>query len=599
MKVLPVIVLFLWISQIISAQEYADQRLNDIDTFINRLMGDWNTPGVSLAIVENDQVLYAGGFGHRDVEKKLPVTENTLFAIGSCTKAFTSSILGMLELEEKVDLDKPVRDYLPDLKFKDEYANAHVTLRDMMCHRTGLPRHDYSWYGSTASRDELLERIQYLESTATLREKWQYNNFMFMAQGVVIEKLTGKSWERNLKERILDPLEMGRTNTSVIDMKKSDDRSLAYSNPFNEEPKEIPYRNIDAIGPAGSINSCASDMAHWLITWIKDGKYKGQEIIPFSYRNQAMTAQMTMGNSLPSPENPDIISAGYGLAWSVASYRGHYMVTHGGGIDGFSSQTTFFPFDSVGIFVVSANGVVTRSVRNFIADRMLDLSYRSWGSTELKQQIRMDSAKMDSEERDTISAGNSPPQHTASHYAGDYFDPGYGTIQVFLENDTLWVNYNEAGDRTKKYLHHTHYDIFEIRTTGDEEGGGDGLKMRFNTSYSGEIESLQIKMEPAMDHDIIFDRQMPKTTLEKGILARYVGDYDLNGATVKVYIKGEKTLMVLVPGQPDYELVAMEDHTFYLKVAQDYKVKFEVDGDENVESLSFIQPNGTFKAVRK
>ena len=175
----------------------SDPRLKGLDTFALRILKEWNAPGVTIAVVEKNKVIYTGGFGYRDYEKKLPVTENTLFAIGSCTKAFTSSMLGMLAKEGKVDIDKPVRDYLPELVFKNDYTNKHATLRDMMCHRTGLPRHDYSWYGSTATRNELLERIRYQEPTYELREKYQYNNFMFMAQGIVIEKITGKSWEEN------------------------------------------------------------------------------------------------------------------------------------------------------------------------------------------------------------------------------------------------------------------------------------------------------------------------------------------------------------------------------------------------------------------
>src|SRR5262245_42748727 len=185
-----------------SAQPPTDPRLKGLDTFALRLLKEWNAPGVTIAVVEKNKVVYTGGFGYRDLEKKLPVTENTEFAIGSCTKAFTASIIGMLQSEGKLDIDKPVRNYLPELKFFNEYTNDHATLRDMMCHRTGLPRHDLSWYASWATREELLKRIQYMEPSAELREKWQYNNFMFMAQGVVIEKVTGKTWEENIKERI-------------------------------------------------------------------------------------------------------------------------------------------------------------------------------------------------------------------------------------------------------------------------------------------------------------------------------------------------------------------------------------------------------------
>src|SRR5436189_152044 len=363
-KLFPAIILLL-ISTALISQPPADVRLKGLDTFVLRILKDWNAPGVTIAVVEKNKVVYTGGFGYRDAEKKLPVTENTLFAIGSCTKAFTASMLGMLVKEGKVDLDKPVRNYLPELKFQNEYTNGHATLRDMMSHRTGLPRHDYSWYGSTASRSELLERIQYQEPSFELREKYQYNNFMFMAQGMVIEKLTGKSWEENLKERILQPLGMSNTNLSVIEMEKSADRSLAYTEE-NNKLKVIPYRNIDGIGPAGSINSCAKDMAAWLITWINNGKYNGKEIIPSSYRNQAIQVQMATGGGIPGSENSDIHMSGYGLAWGMSSYRGHYRVEHVGGIDGFITTTVFYPSDSIGIFVYSNQGSVITSMRHLI-----------------------------------------------------------------------------------------------------------------------------------------------------------------------------------------------------------------------------------------
>src|SRR6185369_3127516 len=351
------------------AQKPTDPRLQGLDTFAMKVLKDRYAPGVSVAVVEKNKIIYTGGFGYRDYEKRLPVTENTLFAIGSCTKAFTASMIGMLQNEGKIDIDKPVRNYLPELKFYNEYTNDHATLRDMMCHRTGLPRHDFSWYGSTASRNELLARIQYLEPSAELREKYQYNNFMFMAQGVLIEKITGKSWEENVRERILKPLGMNNTDLSVIDMEKSPDRSLAYTIKNDTIVDAIPYRHIDAIAPAGAINSCSKDMANWLLTWINNGKFNGKEIIPPSFRSQAINVQMATGGTAPGPEHPDIYFSGYGFAWGMSSYRGHYRVEHSGGIDGFITLTSFFPSDSIGIFVVSSQTAVSTIIRNFIADR--------------------------------------------------------------------------------------------------------------------------------------------------------------------------------------------------------------------------------------
>lgn len=582
----------------LQAQSVSDARLAGLDTFVNKVLKGWNAPGISIAVVEKDQVIFTGGFGYRDWEEKLPVGENTLFAIGSCTKAFTASILGMLVLEGKVDLDKPVGEYLPELKFKNEYTNQHCTLRDMMSHRTGLPRHDFSWYGSTASREELLDRIQYLEPTAALREKYQYNNFMFMAQGVVIEKITGKSWEQNLQDRILDPLGMEHTNMSIAAMEESNDHALAYSSTMDGIEK-IPYRNIDAIGPAGSINSCARDMAKWLITWINDGAYAGNEIIPASFRNEAMTTQMATGGGLPGEEYPDLHASGYGLAWGISSYRGHYRVEHGGGIDGFSSTTCFFPADSIGIFVVSNQGGPTSAVRNFIADRMLGLEYRDWSGPRLKEKIKGEAMARISPDNDSINQiRGTTPSHALPDYAGSFENKGYGVAKIAIENDTVWVDYNEGGQPTKAYLEHYHYDVFRIRSTEEKEKNKNAIKIRFQTGEKGEITGFKVKMEPAVD-DIEFTKLSPSFEASMKELQKYTGDYDMVGTTVKVYLKGNGILMVLVPGQPDYELVPTEKDKFKLKVADNYEVHFEVTSEGEVKSLSFVQPNGTFKAVRK
>ncbi len=581
-----------------TAQKPADPRLKGLDTFALRILKDWNAAAVTIAVVEKNKVIYTGGFGYSDYEKKLPVTENTLFAIGSCTKAFTAAILGMLEKEGKVNLDKPVRDYLPELKFKNEYTNRHVTLRDMMCHRTGLPRHDYSWYGSTASRNELLSRIEFMEPSAELREKYQYNNFMFMAQGVLIEKITGKSWEENMRERIFNPLGMNNSKVSISEMEKSTDRSLAYANEGNVL-KVIPYRNIDAIGPAGAVNSCAKDMANWLITWINNGKFKDKEIIPAGYCNQAITSQVATGGGLPGDENPDLHMSGYGLAWGMSSYRGHYRVEHSGGIDGFITSTSFFPSDSIGIFVVTNQGTPTTSIRNFIADRMLKLSYRNWGKSQLDNKAKDESTSKSLPNMDSINRKpNTKPLHEKTDYAGVYENKGYGKAKIFIERDTIWADYNEAGLRTKSYLQHYHYDVFRIRSTDEKEDAKDAQKVRFLTDNKGEITSLEIQMEPSVK-DIMFEKAGPSMEVGKKDLEKYEGDYELTGATVKVYIRGESTLMVLVPGQPDYELVATTEHVFDLKVVKGYSVKFEVNAKNEVLSLSFVQPNGIFKATKK
>ncbi len=581
------------------AQKPADPRLKGLDLFAEKILKDFQAPGVSIAVVEKDKVVYTGGFGFRDVEKKLPVTANTLFAIGSCTKAFTASMLGMLVKEGSVDLDKPVRNYLPELKFKNDYTNKHITLRDMMSHRSGLPRHDASWYGSTASRNELLARIEYLEPSVELRQAYQYNNFMFMAQGVVLEKLTGKSWEQNIKDRIFTPLGMTVSTTSIADMEKSGDRSLAYSLE-NKVNKVIPYRNIDAIGPAGSVNSSANDMANWLITWINGGKFKGKEIIPEGFVNQAMTAQVATGGGVPGKVNPDIHLNAYGLGWGMSSYRGHYRVEHGGGIDGFITSTGFFPSDSIGIFVVSSQSEVTTAIRNYIADKLLKLSDKNWGKADLEARLKADSTSNSIPNTDSLNKKpGTHPSHALKDYAGKFENKGYGIVTLFNERDTLWIDYNEGGKKTTSYVEHYHYDVFRIMDAKKPgEVVKDAFKIQFHLDAMGNIDHLTAPMEPSVE-PVKFSKLPPSIEINENDLQKYVGAYDLEGANVTVYIRNNKTLMVLVPGQPDYELAAAGEHLFNLVIAKGYSVKFDVNDKNEVTALSFIQPNGVFKANRK
>ncbi|HRP56501.1 serine hydrolase [Agriterribacter sp.] len=576
-----------------------DKRLSGLDTALEKLLKDWNAVGFAVAVVEKNQVIYSRGFGYRDYAGKKPVTVNTLFAIGSCTKAFTASLLGMLEKNGKLSLDKKATGYLPALHFFNNDMNEKITVRDMMAHRTGLSRHDYSWYlFPTASRDSLLQRIQYLEPNTGIREKWQYNNFMFLTQGMITEKITGKSWEENIKEKIFTPLGMSRSNLSVKNMGQDDDASLGYTLKKDSSIKKLDYFNIDGMGPAGSINSSVTEMANWVITWINNGKFNGKEIIPESYTREAISAQMAMGGGIPDKESPDIYFSNYGLAWFLTSYRGHYRVEHGGNIDGFSASTSFFPSDSIGIVVLTnQNGSAIPSVaRNLIADRMLKLQYRNW-SNELKLAAAKATLRAKEAEKNKTSnrVAGTKPSHPLKDYEGVFNNPGYGNLEIYQRNDSLFA-------RTSKdslWLRHYHYDVFEIKGFDKEEGldtSSGGTVLNFATRNDGKIGSLNLILEPSLKPlEFVYTPRV--RSIGKEALQKYVGEYELAGMTTRVYLK-EGTLFVFVPGQPEYETVPLGDHTFKLKVLEGYSVKFDV-ADNKVTGMSFIQPNGTFKAKRK
>jgi CubicO group peptidase (beta-lactamase class C family) len=577
--------------------DYA-KRLSGIEKELNQVLADQKAVGYSVAVVYKDKIIYSKGFGYRDLENKKPVTPNTLFAIGSSTKAFTSSILGQLENDGKLKLNDLATTHLPQLSFKYDYLNTGVTIRDMMCHRTGFSRFDYSWYlFNSSNRDSLIGRVKYMEPTVKLREKWQYNNWMFLAQGMIAEKITEKTWEQNIQERFFIPLKMTHSNTDILVTEKDSDASLPYSFDSKMNIQKVDYYNINGMGPAGSINSCANDMGNWVSTWIMGGMFNGTEIIPSSYVKSASSSQMVVRGGQPT-NHADIQFTNYGLGWFLESYRGHFLVEHGGNIDGFSANVAFYPSDSIGIVVLSnQNGSeVPEIVRNFISDKLFALTPIPWNADAKKAKDKMmeEVKKMESKkEADSLQIQNTKPSHPLKDYVGYYSNNAYGNFTIVLENDTLKTFI--AGQRA--WLKHYHYDVFKLESFIKEEQESDSkFLINFQSANTGKIENASMELdEPGKNTD--FAKSSPKIELSNDDISNYLGEYDLEGATIKIYLKG-KILMVSVPSQPDYETISVGNDTFELVVAKGYSVKFTVENGKST-AVTFIQPNGNFTAKRK
>jgi CubicO group peptidase (beta-lactamase class C family) len=245
--------------------------LDGFDAFAEKSLKDWKCAGFAIAVIQDGKVIFTKGYGLRDVQHNLPVTPQTLFAIGSSSKSFTVTSLGVLVDRGKLDWDKPVRDYLPDFKMFDAFATERMTPRDLVTHRSGLPRHDMLWYNSGFSRQEMFERLRYLEPSKDFRTAFQYQNLMFMTAGYLAGHVAGSTWEQHVRKSIFEPLGMSSSNFSVEDSRKSADFSLPY-NVVKEQIVEVPFRNIDTIGPAGSINSNVEDMAKYVLMHLAKGK---------------------------------------------------------------------------------------------------------------------------------------------------------------------------------------------------------------------------------------------------------------------------------------------------------------------------------------
>ncbi|MEO6820225.1 MAG: serine hydrolase [Ginsengibacter sp.] len=595
------ILLILFIGSNCYAQKQSiDKRFIGLDTSFSRVLNEWKAAGFAVAVVEKNKVVYAKGFGYRDEEMKKPVTVNTQFAIGSCTKAFTASLMGILRKDGLVDFDKPVTTYLPSLKFYDQDLTNKVTIRDMMSHRTGIPRYDFSWYmWQTSSLDSLIQRIQYFEPTAGLREKWQYNNWMYFLQGVVASKITGKTYQENIREKLFGPLEMTNSNLLLKERMTYADAAKGYKVKRDSLISNMEFYDIDAMSPAGSINSTVMDMAKWVTMWINGGKYKGKEIVPVEYIKEAQTAQMAIGGGLPTKESQDVFFSDYGLAWMLASYRGHYRVEHGGNIDGFSASTCFFPSDSIGIIVLcNQNGsMVPGVVRNILADRMLDLKYRDW-QTILKTadkkakstSLSEDSAKVNKPKKITTTS------HPLKDFEGIYNNPAYGNIIVNEQKDSLFAKLGKQDI----WLRHDYYDVFGAIFIDKEDGidsTAEGPKINFRTDNSGELSSLTTKFDT--DKDIEFIKKPVVINVSKDSLQQYVGAFDLGGTEIKISLKGDNSITAFIPGQPIYDLLPIGTDLFTIKTLSGYSVKFDRDEMNKIVAIIFQQPNGNFRAVKK
>ena len=568
------------------------QTFQDIDAFVEQARQDWKVPGVAVGIVKGDEVVFSKGFGLRDVASQKPVTEQTLFAIGSSTKALTALSVLQLADEGLVELDSPVLDYLPDFRMHDDYVTQHLTVRDLLCHRSGLPRHDFVWYGSDDSREALFQKLQYLEPNRGFREVFQYQNLMYMTAGYLVGEVTHSSWEEQVQQRIFQPLQMERANFSVEAMQKD----ANYAKPYNKEKdevKQMDFRNIDAIGPAGSVNASVNEMCHWLIAQLNGGKYGAAEIatatsIAESHKsNIPVTGPLSGFLAFDNNDGPIT----YGLGWFISTHQGRLALQHGGNIDGFSAMVAFLPKDSIGVVVLTnLNGTMLPTViRNFVFDKMLGKEVRDWNGEMLNMISQMEEQQeMQQEEQDLKRVKGTQPSHGIKAYTGQFIHPAYGAITITPEGDSLHFSYHtfELG------LSHYHYDVF----VGDNPILGK-MKIAFHTNIDGDVEHLSTVMEPSIDA-IYFERKTEEKAFTEAELDAFTGQYLIMGVQKLTVSRKDGQLQLTVPGQPTYTLEYYKGLEFKLQSLKGYSTLFQKDSSGQVTGLVMIQPNGQFKGEK-
>jgi CubicO group peptidase (beta-lactamase class C family) len=569
----------------------AKEALAGFDEVVTDAMKKFEVPGMAIAIVKNKEVIYAKGFGHRDVEKQLPVTADTLFAIGSSSKAFTTFVLGTLVDEGKIEWDKPVRNYLPWFKLYDPAMTERLSVRDLVTHRSGLPRHDLVWYNNyDATRESLVRRLAYLEPSADLREKWQYNNLMYLTAGYLTEVITGKTWEDAVRDRVLNPLGMKRSNFSVSDSQKDSDFAQPYGKREGKIEK-LPFRPITNVGPAGSINSSVNEMARWVIAHLNGGKLGDRKIAEAATVDDMHRPYMTTG---AASEFPEIVGGEYALGWFVDTYRGRRRAGHGGNIDGFSANVVLFPKDSLGMVVLTnLNGTPLVSlITQVAADRLLKLSQIDWitqaaGRRALAEQLSKEGEK----KKEITRVQGTQASHKLEDYVGDYEHPGYGLLKVALRDGKLEATFNNIVTP----LEHWHYDTFNGGKAKDPTFGN--MKYSFQTDVNGYVARVAAQFEASVK-EIVFAKKPDARLFDAGYLSRYAGAYDLMGQTINVSLKGA-ALVAVIGGQPPMDLVPGLSGDFTLKQVQVVSIHFVMDDKGNVASFELRQPGTVLTAKRK
>ncbi len=559
----------------------ADKAFDGFDSTADQMLKDWKCAGFAIAVVQDGKVIYSKGFGYRDLENQKPVTAKTLFAIGSSTKSFTVTSLASLVDEGKLDWDKPVREYMPDFRLMDQFATERMTPRDLVTHRSGLPRHDLMWYASPYSRQEIFERLRYLEPSKDFRTTWQYQNLMFLTAGMLASHVSGMTWEDHVRKVVLTPLGMSSTNFSINVSQKSPDYSLPYS-VQKENIKQVPFQNIDTIGPAGSINSNVEDMAKYVIMHLN----KGKGVISEKNETQMTTPQMSIAGI---GQDKELGTQSYGMGFFLTSYRGHFLVHHGGNIDGFTALVTFMPQENLGMVILSnQNGsTLPTAVSYNVYDRLLGLDQIDWTKRLKERQEKARAAEQDAKKKGyTSQKTGTHPSHDLADYAGDYEHPAYGVVNVAYENGALRFKYHKLGGP----MTHFHYDVFEFPQ--DEQNSEQKMKVEFHSNLQGDIDFLSLPLESTVK-DVVFSRVGEARMKTKEFLQPLTGTFIRGGAEITVAMKGDNALTLTIPGQGTLDLEPVRGTKFNIKGLTGFSVEFR--GDD----LVFYQPNGTLAATRK
>ena len=467
---------------LISTLTYGQKNQINVEEFdkkIEALIEAHKAVGLSVAVVKDNKVIYSKGFGYRDLASKRPVTENTVFHIASMTKAFSGALLGILESENQLSLtDKPSL-YIPNFRFYNEKMDNLITIEDLLSHKSGIGNQGSSIV-MFPEKDKLktVQRLKYLKPEGEIKNSWIYSNIGYTLAGTVAEQVTGKSWDTNIQERLFAPLDMDNSYTTIEAMTQTDNYALGYAM-YKGEIKLAPFENYYSWTPAGAIKSSVKDLTNWMLVWLNNGMFNDAQVIPKEYVKRATTLQ----NTKVETYEKDAFLYGEGFGWRLRAWHGHYRFHHGGNTNGFSTVMNLFPFENIGIVVLTnqKSSLLPYAVSDYISRKL-------YGLSDFEFPIIVSDTYQPSTENIPLNT-EKMPTHSIPKYVGTYHAKGFGTIQIIQEGEHLFA----VLPTYKFQLIHRNHDSFYLRGMKGFSGEFDPeFTVQFVTDKDGEITVLKL-----------------------------------------------------------------------------------------------------------
>jgi len=463
-KIIYILVIQLFFATALQAQTETKVNLKKMDQYFNKMVKDWDVPSATIGIVKDGKLIFTGNYGILEVEKNKKPDENTLYAIASNSKAFTSAMIGMLVQEGKLDWNDKVKKYLPYFEVYDEWVSNHATIRDILSHRIGLGTFsgDNIWYKSDLPAKEIIKRIKYVPQAYEFRAGYGYSNLMFITAGEIIETITGKSWGENVQERILTPLGMDRTIYTINDL----DSKGNYATPHarkDEKNYAIPWAKWDNVAATGGLISSVSDISKWMIFNLNNGVHNNKALLSKNTRNLVWTPHNNHIVDHTTKNDFNRSFNAYGLGWGLSYYQGKMKVGHTGGYDGMITAVTLIPHEKLGV-VVLTNGPKSpiMAATYYALDKFMGVKTdKDWSKDYLNDANK--SIKNDTRISYRINSRilNTKPFILEKDFVGEYNSYMYGKITITEKNGKLKLEFSHS-PQLSATLTHWNYDVWKI-----------------------------------------------------------------------------------------------------------------------------------------